>query len=175
MANREAQKVAQFEIISKENYDRMISHAPHLYSNYDEIKIPTRATDDSAGYDFYLNDKEIELLPGESYIIKTFLRVKIDRPWALICIPKSGLGFNYHVKLANTVGLIDGDYYNTKTDDNTNEGHIMIKLVNTGNKTLKLTAGDKFCQGIFIQYGITYDDDIYYKQLRNGGIGSTGK
>ena len=51
----------------------------------------------------------------------------------------------------------------------------MIKLVNTGNKTLKLTAGDKFCQGVFIQYGITYDDDIYYKQLRNGGIGSTGK
>ena len=38
--------------------------------------------------------------------------------------------------------------------------------------TLELKAGDRFCQGIFMEYGITYDDDVTNE--RNGGFGSTG-
>ena len=51
----------------------------------------------------------------------------------------------------------------------------MIKITNDGKegKTLVLNKGDAFCQGIFIEYGITVDDNA--KASRNGGFGSTGK
>ena len=56
-----------------------------------------------------------------------------------------------------------------------NEGHIFIKITNDTNtgKTVSLKQGDAFAQGIFVQYGITVDDDA--TGIRNGGFGSTGK
>lgn len=78
------------------------------------------------------------------------------------------VGFKYHVGLANTVGVIDSDYY-----DSDNEGHIMVKLVNNGTKNLLINKGDKIVQGVFVQYGITWDDNV--KTSRNGGFGSTGR
>ena len=68
----------------------------------------------------------------------------------------------------NTVGIIDSDYYGSD-----NEGHIFCKLINDSRegKTLSLAQGEGFMQGIFVEYGITVDDDA--DQLRNGGFGST--
>ena len=43
------------------------------------------------------------------------------------------------------------------------------------DRILSLEKGDKFCQGVFMPYGITYDDDNYVKEERNGGFGSTGR
>ena len=40
-------------------------------------------------------------------------------------------------------------------------------------KTVEVEAGDGFMQGIFVQYGITLDDDV--TEVRNGGFGSTNK
>jgi dUTP pyrophosphatase len=37
---------------------------------------------------------------------------------------------------------------------------------------MELEAGSKFCQGIFLMYGITTDDEA--SGVRNGGFGSTG-
>ena len=51
----------------------------------------------------------------------------------------------------------------------------MAKLTNDSNegKTLTLAAGDAFAQGVFVEYGITFDDDA--DGVRRGGFGSTGK
>ena len=65
----------------------------------------------------------------------------------------------------NTIGIIDSDYYNSD-----NEGHIMVKF--SVDRPLTLHKGDKFCQGIFILYGVTFDDNA--DGIRNGGFGSTG-
>lgn len=143
------------------------------YSKYDEIKLPSRATDGSAGHDFYLT-QDIDLDPSESIIVPTFIRCFIKKSWVLMIFPKSGLGCKYQMILANTVGIIDSDYYYTKSDDNCNEGHIMIKLVNQGDKHIHLNKGDKFCQGVFLQYGVSSTDSSYKKKNRNGGFGSTG-
>ena len=70
--------------------------------------------------------------------------------------------------LANTVGIIDSDYFYAK-----NEGHIFVKIVNCGSKTVDLKAGERFVQGKFVPYGITFDDDVSEKRI--GGMGSTGK
>ena len=133
------------------------------------VSIPCRATKGSAGYDFFL-PCDIKLNAGESFTVPTGIRVRIDDGWVLMVFPRSGLGFRYRLQLDNTVGVIDSDYY-----DSDNEGHIMIRITNDSKepKTLQLRAGDRFAQGIFLPYGITYDDQT--EKERNGGFGSTGE
>ena len=48
-----------------------------------------------------------------------------------------------------------------------------MKLSNEGEKDISINSGDKIIQGVFVPYGITYDDCV--NKTRNGGVGSTGK
>ena len=82
--------------------------------------------------------------------------------------PRSGLGFKYRLQMDNTVGIIDSDYFTAK-----NEGHIFIKMTNCNRqgKSLSISAGEGFAQGIFLPFGITEDDDADGE--RQGGFGST--
>ena len=134
---------------------------------YEKIPLPSRATTGSAGYDFKA-PFGFTLLPGESIKIPTGIRVKIAEGWMLACFPRSGLGFKYRVQLDNTVGIIDSDYFNSD-----NEGHIFAKLTNDSKegKPVTIKRGEAFMQGVFIPYGITYDDAA--SGVRNGGLGST--
>ena len=166
------QRVAQFEKVSFERFKK--DWADTFYTTdgiediYNDIKLPKRATAGSAGYDFY-TPFAFDLRPGESIKIPTGIRVKINDGWVLKLYPRSGLGFKFRVQMNNTVGIIDSDYYNSD-----NEGHIFCKIMNDTNedKTVSLTKGAGFCQGIFVEYGITFDDDV--TDERNGGFGSTG-
>lgn len=134
---------------------------------YDGICLPERATSGSAGYDFKA-PFTFELAPGHTIKVPTGIRVKIDDGWWLGCLPRSGLGFKYQVRLANTMGAVDSDYYYS-----TNEGQIFLKIVNGGDNIIEVKASDGIAQGIFIPYGITYSDDV--KEKRDGGFGSTGR
>ena len=134
---------------------------------YDENRLPVRATAGSAGYDFHL-PLPLVLQPGETIKIPTAVRAEICEGWVLQIYPRSSLGFKYRLQLNNTVGIIDSDYFYSD-----NEGHIFAKLTNDSRegKTLKLEKGTGFMQGIFVEYGITVDDDA--SAVRNGGFGST--
>lgn len=134
---------------------------------YEEIKLPKRATAGSAGYDFYA-PVDLTLNPGETVKIPTGIRVEMEQDWVLKCYPRSGLGFKYRLQLNNTVGIIDSDYFYSD-----NEGHIFAKITNDSNegKSVSIQADTGFMQGIFVEYGITVDDDA--KGVRNGGFGST--
>ncbi|NLK36623.1 MAG: deoxyuridine 5'-triphosphate nucleotidohydrolase [Epulopiscium sp.] len=134
---------------------------------YADIILPKRATQGSAGYDFF-SPIPFTLPAGETIKIPTGIRVSMEEGWVLQCYPRSGLGFKYRLQLNNTVGIIDSDYYFSD-----NEGHIFAKLTNDSNedKTLTLKQGDGFMQGIFLQFGITYEDTV--TTVRNGGLGST--
>lgn len=136
---------------------------------YDDILLPKRATAGSAGYDFYA-PVDIQLQPGETVKIPTGVRVEMEPNWVLKCYPRSGLGFKFRLQLNNTVGIIDSDYFYSD-----NEGHIFAKITNdtNENKTVVISAGNGFMQGIFVEYGITVDDDV--TDVRNGGFGSTTK
>ena len=136
-------------------------------NTYDNIQIPVRATSGSAGYDFK-SPINFKLKPGSTIKIPTGIRVKIDDGWVLKCYPRSGLGFKYKMRMANVVPIIDSDYYYSD-----NEGHIFLKLSNEGEKDISINSGDKIIQGVFVPYGITYDDCV--NKTRNGGVGSTGK
>ena len=140
-----------------------------LQEIYEAVRLPKRATAGSAGYDFFAPAR-ISLAPGETVKIPTGIRVWMEPEWVLKCYPRSGLGFKFRLQLNNTVGIIDSDYYYSD-----NEGHIFAKITNDSNegKALEVKAGDGFMQGIFVEYGITLDDDV--TEVRNGGFGSTTK
>ena len=136
---------------------------------YENIKLPKRATKFSAGYDFF-TPINVMLLPNQTIKIPTGIRCEMNEDWVLKLYPRSGLGFKFRLQLNNSVGIIDSDYFHSD-----NEGHIMAKITNDSNenKTVDIKSGDGFIQGIFVEYGITIDDDA--EGIRNGGFGSTTK
>lgn len=136
---------------------------------YESIQYPKRATKGSAGYDFF-SPMSFSLSPGDTILIPTGVRTEISEGWVLKCYPRSGLGFKYRLQLNNTVGIIDSDYFYSD-----NEGHMFAKLTNDSKegKDLEIQEGTGFMQGIFVEYGITVDDNIDELDLRNGGLGST--
>ena len=136
---------------------------------YSKIELPKRATSQSAGYDFRMPDA-FTLKAGDNIKVPTGIRCEMYDGWVLTLCPRSGHGSKYGVHLANTVGIVDGDY--AEAD---NEGHIFVKLVNDSSlaKDIRFEAGDAFCQGVFLKFGITLDDDA--TEQRHGGFGSTGR
>ena len=166
-------RIAKFEKVSYNEFESAWSDTfasrEGAAAAYEGIKLPRRATCGSAGYDFFTTS-DISLAPGETAKIPTGIRVRIDDGWVLKIYPRSGLGFKFRLQLNNTVGIIDSDYYFSD-----NEGHIFIKITNDSKegKKVELKAGDGFAQGIFVEYGITVDDDA--TEIRNGGFGSTSR
>lgn len=167
-------RIARFEKVSEQQFikdwvETFGGTGEEAKQRYTKIRMPERATKGSAGYDFY-SPLSFTLRPGETIKIPTGIRACIREDYVLMLFPRSGLGFKYRLQLNNTVGIIDSDYYGSD-----NEGHIFIKLTNDSNegKTLELTEGNGFAQGIFLAFGITEDDCV--TELRNGGFGSTTK
>ena len=158
-----------FQAMKAEFYETMDARvaSDRITEAYEVVKTPVRATTLSAGYDL-IAPFDFYLAPGESVKIPTGIRVQIDPGWFLMIAPRSGLGFKYRVRLANTIGVIDGDYYYSD-----NEGHIFCKVVNEGDVMMNVKAGEAFAQSIFLMHGLTYDDDV--SAVRNGGLGSTSK
>lgn len=170
-----AKRIAEFMKVSFEQYREAYldtygeASDQEIRKIYDKIKFPRRATSGSAGYDFFA-PVSLKLEPGETLKVPTGIRAKMENDWVLKLYPRSGLGFKYRLQLNNTVGIIDSDYF-----DSDNEGHIFAKITNDTNegKTVKIPEGQGFMQGIFLEYGITIDDDV--TDVRNGGFGSTSK
>ncbi len=168
-------RIARFEKVSftqfLEGYMDCFGQAEEaeVMKVYESIIMPKRATSGSAGYDF-CTPVAVTLNPGETIKIPTGIRVTMQPEWVLKCYPRSGLGFKFRLQLNNTVGIIDSDYYFSD-----NEGHIFAKITNDSKegKEVNLAAGSGFMQCIFVEYGITVDDDA--DGVRNGGFGSTSK
>ena len=165
-------KIARFEKVSYEQFKtdwlKNFPETEDVREIYDGIKLPQRATSGSAGYDFYA-PTDVEFEQGKSTLVPTGIRAYIEDGWVLSIYPRSGLGFKHRCQLDNTVGIIDADYYNAL-----NEGHIMIKIscdAHDSGHRATVMGGDGFAQGIFTQFGITYDDEA--DGVRSGGFGST--
>lgn len=166
-------RIARFEKVSfkqfQEAWEDTFGATKECEKIYEEILLPKRATKGSAGYDFY-SPLTFTLKPGETIKIPTGIRVYMEEGWVLKCYPRSGLGFKYRLQMNNTVGIIDSDYY-----ESDNEGHIFAKITNDSNEGKEVCVKSKegFMQGIFVEYGITFDDEV--EESRNGGFGSTTK
>ena len=168
-----AKRIAQFHKVSFEQFKEGFADCfgktdeEEIREIYEDTRLPKRATKGSAGYDFFA-PVPLVIAPGKTVKVPTGVRVEMQENWVLICYPRSGLGFTYRLQLNNTVGIIDSDYFYSD-----NEGHIFAKITNDTNeeRTVEIEAGTGFMQGIFVEYGITMDDEV--STVRNGGLGST--
>ena len=130
-----------------------------------EIKLPTRGSKNSAGYDFY-SPVDVVIQPNEMVMIWTDVKASMYYDNALIIIPRSSMG-KHPIMISNTVGLIDSDYYGNESTD----GNIGFRLFNLGTTPYEIKAGDRIGQGIFINYKTVKDDNTTAE--RKGGFGST--
>lgn len=156
----------KFEKISFEQFKKDISSDKKFYEEY---SLPVRKTSSSAGYDICSLESGI-IHPGEAKAFKTGLKVCMEEDEALLLLARSSMGYKYNVTLANSVGLIDSDYYNNID----NEGHFQVKLINHGEKDLEVKLYDRIAQAVFIKY-LKVDDEEEVKDKRSGGFGSTNK
>lgn len=141
-------------------------HRPWFEDIKEDLKKPTRATSGSAGYDFFAPE-DITIPFGGSVTIGSGIISHLAPGQVLLIAPRSGLGFKYGVRLANTIGVIDEDF----------KDEIKIKLVND-DSSVNLTAsevvipkGTALAQGIIVKYDKVRDDVSTAE--RTGGFGST--
>lgn len=166
-------KTRGFEKVSFEQFSNSIKNIDMTQTTlnkiYDSIKLPKRATKLSAGYDCYA-PYGFTLNPGEEIKIPTGIKAYMKPGEVLLAFPRSGLGFKYFCRLANTIGVIDADYI-----ESDNEGHIFVKLRNEGDKEMHISVGTAMCQLIFIPFLLVDGDSFDNGNQRNGGFGSTNK
>jgi dUTP pyrophosphatase len=172
MRCRDFEKISekQFHINSySPKYNSLATTHDIIVEAYNTIQIPRRATKKSSGYDF-ISPFSFILCPRDSIKINTGIKAYMLFFEELLLFPRSSVGINYKIKIDNTIGKIDSDYYNNSD----NEGDIVISLTNTGDICWHVKAGDKIAQGSFYQY-LTTDTDNPVKEERSGGIGSTNE
>ena len=159
-----------FEIVSK-------------FKNED-INLPVRKTNASAGYDFEAAESLIvpsiwkilaeKVFVGEATGLKATLiptgikSYMLDDEYLQLSI-RSGTALKTGLILANGVGIVDSDYYNNPD----NEGHIMFPVHNLGFRDKLIKKGERIGQGLFLKY-LKVDDDVS-NGIRIGGFGSTDK
>ena len=135
--------------------------------NSGDIRLPVRATKNSACYDFF-SPVEITINPNENIMIATDVKVKMNEDEALMLYVRSSMG-KHPIVISNGTGIIDSDYYSNPDND----GNIGFRLFNLGNTPYEIHVGDRIGQGMFIKYLVTDDDKATAQRM--GGFGSSGK
>lgn len=131
--------------------------------------LPTRKTGSSAGYDLAAAEKVV-LEPGKVTIVPTGLKAYMQADEYLGLHVRSGISIKNNISCINNVGVVDADYYGNPD----NEGHIMVPLINHGDKPFVIEQGMRVAQGIFYKYLTVDGDTAGVGKIREGGFGSTG-
>lgn len=136
------------------------------------INLPVRKTKHSAGYDIEAAEDCIvpAFKPGQKpTLIKTGLKAYCQPDeFYMLCNRSSNPGKKGLV-MANSVGIIDSDYYCNQDND----GHFMFAYYNFFDHDVEIKKGDVIGQAIFMKYLVTDDDNAQGE--RTGGFGSTNK
>lgn len=137
-------------------------------SRIDDVKLPERATANSAGYDFFA--PEDITLPAKTLTrVMTGIKCELRPYMVLILANRSSNPSKKGLYLANGVGIVDADYYNNLD----NEGEIGFEFYNNSEEDIIISKNEKIGQGIITTYVRTEDDNA--TGSRAGGFGSTGK
>ena len=136
------------------------------------INLPKRKTKFSAGYD--VEAAEDIIVPSfqkgmAPTLVKTGIKAYMPDDEVLLLYNRSSNPKKKGLVLANSVGVIDKDYYGNQDND----GHIMFAFYNTKDEDIEIKKGECIGQAIFQKYYITDDDEA--EGERTGGFGSTNK
>jgi len=129
-------------------------------------KVPAYAHDGDSGMDLF-SVEEVELMPGETKVVKTGLQVSMPKGFEAQVRPKSGLAAKFGVTVLNTPGTVDSGY----------RGEIMVILANLGKDAYKVEKGKKIAQMVIarVEEAEVEEVEALDETARNtGGFGSTG-
>lgn len=135
----------------------------------DNAKLPTRATEGSAGYDLYACiDKPLLLKGGDTAVIPTGIAIGLDDPhYAAFIYARSGLAIKHGIGLLNSVGVIDSDY----------RGEICVGVINQISEAYEIQPFERIAQMVIEPVALpelaeveTLDETV----RGAGGFGSTG-
>ncbi len=137
-----------------------------------EINLPVRKTKFSAGYD--IEAAEEVVVPSfkkgmNPTLIKTGIKVHMQDDEVLMLYNRSSNPKKKGLILANSVGVIDKDYYGNQDND----GHIMFAFYNIKDEDITIKKGEAIGQAVFQKYLVTDDDSAEGERI--GGFGSTNK
>lgn len=136
------------------------------------INLPERKTKFSAGYDIEAAEDIVipKFIPGmKPTLVKTGIKAYMMDDEVLYLYNRSSNPGKKGLVLANSVGVVDKDYYGNPDND----GHIMFAFFNIKDKDVEIKKGDAIGQGVFAKY-LTVDNDNS-EGIRQGGFGSTSK
>lgn len=146
-----------------------VSHVPLDFS------LPSRSTAHSAGYDFYApydisvpSSIGINGTLSKPFIVKTGVKAYMEDNEVLMLFNRSSNPGKKGLVLANSVGIVDADYYNNSD----NEGEIGFLFYNYNSETVVIKKNEKIGQGIFQKFLLADGDTA--EGTREGGFGSTG-
>lgn len=136
------------------------------------INLPIRKTKYSAGYD--IEAAEDTIVPSfkkgaAPTLIKTGLKAYMKEDEYLMLCNRSSNPKKKGLVMANSVGIIDKDYYGNPDND----GHFMFSFFNIKDEDIVIKKGEAIGQAIFQKY-LTIDNDQAEGE-RTGGFGSTSK
>ena len=137
-----------------------------------EINLPIRKTQFAAAYD--IESAEDIILPSfkkgmKPTLIKTGLKAYMQEDEVLILFPRSSGPKKQGILFPHSAGIIDRDYY----ENEDNDGHIMIQVINIKDEDVQIKKGDTVAQAMFQKYLVTDNDSA--SGVRTGGFGSTDK
>lgn len=135
-------------------------------SRVEEVRLPERATANSAGYDFFAVE-DVTLPAKQMTRIMTGVKCKMRPYMFLLLANRSSNPSRKGIFLTNGVGIVDADYY----DNPDNEGEIGFEFYNFKEEDVEIKKGEKIGQGILATFIRTQDDNAIGS--RNGGFGST--
>ena len=133
-----------------------------------DFELPKRSTKKSSGYDFIVPEDTI-CKSHEITMVKSGVKAYFPDDETLLLFNRSSNPKKKGLIILNGVGVVDADY----ADNPDNEGEIAGLFYNMLDEDIVLKAGEKMMQGVFVNYGITDDDNA--EGDRVGGFGSTGK
>ena len=136
------------------------------------INLPVRKTKYSAGYD--VEAAEDTIIPSfkkgmKPTLIKTGIKSYMQENEYLMLANRSSNPGKKGLILANSVGIIDKDYYGNPDND----GHIMFAFYNIKDEDIEIKKGECIGQAIFMPFLIADGDTA--EGNRVGGFGSTNK
>ena len=136
------------------------------------INLPVRKTKFAAGYD--IEAAEDIVIPSfkkgmAPTLIPTGIKAYMEDDEVLYLYNRSSNPKKKGLVLANSVGVVDADYYGNPDND----GHIMFAFYNTRDEDIEIKKGEAIGQGVFMKYLMADDDQAGGE--RTGGFGSTSK
>ena len=135
-----------------------------------KAKIPTRGSEQAAGYDLYacLDGESLTIDPHTTEKVPTGLSMAVPDGYFGAIFARSGLAAKQGLRPSNCVGVCDSDY----------RGEYIVALHNDSDLPQTIADGDRIAQLVVLPYlSVSFEEtDELNETVRGaGGFGSSGK